>query len=78
MSGAETVVLALAPFEETGEAAGFSDCPHRVPPTGEDFVRVGLMTNIPDQAVAGRIKDIMQGYRKLDGAKPRSKMPAGF
>ena len=36
------------------------------------------MPNIPDKAVVGRVKHIVQGDRKLDDAEASAKMTAGF
>ena len=36
------------------------------------------MPNIPDKAVVGRVKHVVQGDRKLDDAEASAKMTAGF
>src|SRR5207244_2678309 len=37
---------------------------------GENFVRVGLVTDIPDKLIVRRAEDIMKGHGKFDGTKP--------
>ena len=43
----------------------------------DDLVRVGLMADVPDQAVLRRIEDVVQRHRKLDDAQSRAQMAAG-
>ena len=51
MRGAERVVFALRALGETGEAAALSQGADAVAPAGQDLVRIGLVTDVPDQAV---------------------------
>jgi hypothetical protein len=41
-------------------------------------VRIGLVADIPDQDVVGRIEHMVQGDGQLDDAKPRPQMAAGL
>jgi hypothetical protein len=38
-------------------------------------MRIGLMANVPDQPVLGRVEDPVQSNRQLDNAKTGAKMP---
>ena len=70
----ERVVFALAPLGEAAEP----HLPKRadaVAPPGHDLVRIGLVADVPDQLVAGRIEHVVQGDRQLDDAKPRARWP---
>ena len=46
-------------------------------PSGQDLVRIGLMPHIPDQPVARRVKNVMQGHRQLNHPKASPKMATG-
>src|SRR6185295_1601357 len=45
---------------------------------GQDLVRVSLVSNVPDEAVTGRIEHVMKRDRQLDNAEPGPEMPAGY
>ncbi|GHE47751.1 hypothetical protein GCM10019059_03120 [Camelimonas fluminis] len=77
MGGAEGVVFALGPFGEAGEAINLAQGADAVAPSGQDFVRIGLVADVPDNAVVRRVEDIMEGDGQLDHAKPGAKMAAG-
>src|SRR5262249_32153587 len=63
-------------FGEAGEAAPVPQCPDFVPPGGQYLVRVGLVPDIPDQAVARRVEQIVERDGELDDAEPCPKMSA--
>ena len=48
-----------------------------VAPAGEDLVRIGLVADVPDQPVVGRVEHIMDRDGQLDHAEPGAEMPAG-
>src|SRR6185312_8383507 len=77
MRCAEWVVFAFGPLCESGEAAALTQCANAVTPPGEDFVRIRLVADIPDQPVGRRVKHIVQGDGELDDAKPGAEMAAG-
>jgi hypothetical protein len=37
---------------------------------------IGLMANVPDEPVFRRVEKVVERYRKLDNAKPRTEMPS--
>ncbi len=51
---------------------------HQVASTGQYFMGVGLVANIPYQTVMGRVVDIMQGNGQLDGSQASTEMAAAF
>src|SRR5688572_23661488 len=77
MRRAERVVLALGALGESGKPAAHAQGADAVAPPGEDLVRVGLMADVPDDAVAWRIEQIMQRDGQLDHAEASAKMAAG-
>ncbi len=78
MRGAERVVFAFGALGEAGQAAALPQRANAVAPAGENFVRIGLVADIPDQPVRRRIEDIMQRDCQLDNAEPCTEMPAGL
>lgn len=49
-----------------------------VPASGENFVRIGLVADIPDQFIVWRVEDSMNGDSEFDNAEARAEMAAGF
>src|SRR5262245_6777210 len=72
----EAVVFALRAFGEAREAAALAERPDLVPPRGQNLVRIGLVADIPDQAVARRVEQIVERDGELDDAEPCPKMSA--
>src|SRR5262249_31998345 len=62
---------------ESGKSSALTQCSDAVAPAGQDLVWIGLMADIPDQAIARRIKDVMQRHRQLDYAETSTEMAAG-
>ena len=76
MGGAKGVVLAFGPAGEAGEATALAQRADPVAPPGQYLMRIGLVTDVPNQFVIGGIEDVMQGNRQLDHAETGSKMAA--
>ena len=76
MTGTKGIKGRFTAFGKAGQpvflAQGFD---LRAPPC-QDLVRIGLMTDIPDQPVMRRLKNIMQCHGQLDNAKPGPQMSA--
>jgi hypothetical protein len=51
---------------------------HAFTPPGEHLVRVGLVADIPDQAVVRRIEDVVQGDGQFDRAEIGRKVAPGL
>ncbi len=77
MGGAERVVFALGALGEAGEPAALAQGADAVAAAGENFVRIGLVADVPDQPVAGCVKYVVKRYRQLDHAQTGAKMAAG-
>ena len=77
MRRAEAVVLALRALGEAGQPATLTQRANLFTAAGEDFVRVGLMTDVPDQPVIRRIEDMMQSDSQFHHAKARAEVSAG-
>src|SRR5205823_1842008 len=75
VAGAEGVVFALVAGEKAREATFLTDRREAVPPAGEELVGVGLVSDVPDDAVARRREDPVQRDCQLDGAQRRAEVP---
>src|ERR1700748_460579 len=77
MRRAEAIVFAFRALGETGKASALPQCFDPVPPSGQDFVRVGLVSDVPNPLVVGRVEYIVQCNCELDDTQARAKMPTG-
>ena len=78
MRCAERVVDAFRPLGEARKPAPFAQGANAVAASGQNFVRIGLMPDIPDNPVFRRVENMVQGHGQLHYPKPRAQMPAGF
>ena len=78
MRRTERIVFALAALGEAGQTILLAQRLHAIPSTGQDFVRVALVANVPDQLVHRRVEDSVDRDRKLYHTQRRPKMPAGL
>ena len=78
MRCAKGVVNAFIAFWKTRQAAGLAQAVHLVTPTGEDFVRIGLVAHVPDQAVVRRVEHVVQGDGEFDRAQIGTQVAPGF
>src|SRR5262245_18903780 len=77
MRRAERVVLALGALGESGEPPALAQRANALAPPGEDLVRIGLMADVPHDAVVGRVEQVVQRDRQLHDAETGAEMPAG-
>ena len=66
-----------AALGEAGQPAFLAQRADAVAAAGQDLVRIGLVADIPDQPVVGRVEDVVQGDRQLDHAQAGAEMAAG-
>ena len=78
MRGAEGVVLRFGAAREARDAVEHAQARHRLAPPGEDLVRVGLVADVPDDAVLGRVEHVVQRDGELDRAEVRRQVAAGL
>ena len=69
MRGTKGIVRRFTAFRKTRNAALLTQVSHRFTATRQNFVRVGLVADIPDDSVMRCIKHIVQGQRELDCAQ---------
>ena len=77
MAGAERIVLALGAAGEAGEAVLLAQGADAVAAAGQDLVRIGLVADVPDQAVVRGVEDGVEGDGQLDDAEAGAEMAAG-
>src|SRR5690606_30167949 len=73
---AESVVLAVLALGERRHAAALLDAADSVAARGQDLVRIGLVADVPDDAVAGRVVEIVQDRGQLDHAQAGTEVAA--
>ena len=78
MGGAEGIVFAFLAAGESGDATALAKRVHAVPPAGQNFVRITLMADIPDQPVPRRVENVVDGNRQFDDAQGRAQVAAGY
>ena len=70
------VARRLGRIRETGESAEAAERAERRVATGQDLPGIGLMADVPDDAVRLRVEDLRERHRQLDRPKRRREMPA--
>ena len=78
MADAEGVVGAFVAAREAGDAILHAQARHAVAAAGEHLVRVGLVADVPDQAVVRRVEHVVQGDGQFDRAQVRRQVAAGL
>ncbi len=76
MAGAHDVVLGLVDGAEGREAAVLADRVQAVATAGEHLVGVGLVADVPQHLVGGRVEQAVQRHRQLAGAEVGAEVPA--
>ena len=70
MGRAEGVVLAFRALGEARQPAALTQVRMRSRRPGQNLVRIGLVADIPDEPVAGRVEHVVQRNRKFDHSHP--------
>jgi hypothetical protein len=74
---AERVVRTLLAAEKPAEAVVLAQRGEPLAAAGEDLVRVGLVPDVPDEAVARRVEDIVQRDVEVDRAERAREVISG-
>src|SRR2546423_6100599 len=77
MCRAERIVFALGALGEAGKTIAHAQGTDAVAPSGQNLMRIGLMTDVPYDAVAWRIEQVVQRDGQLDHAEASAEMAAG-
>ena len=78
MPGLPDIVFTFLTFLKTGNPLILSQGCELISPTRQDFMYVGLVTNIKNKFIRWRIKDIMHGQRQLHHTEITGQMSSGF
>ncbi len=74
MAGREGVIFAFFRIRETAQAAKSSVCLKAVTTSGQQFMAVSLVPDIPHNPVIRSVEHIMQGYGQLYRSHARCEM----
>ena len=77
MGRAEGIVFALGAFGEAREATSHAQRADAVATVGENFMRVSLMADIPDETIFRCVEHIMKRDGEFDDAETGTEMAAG-
>jgi hypothetical protein len=75
VADAKGVVFALGAAREGGDAVLLAQGSHLLAASGEDFVRIRLMTHVPHQPVVRGVEYVVQRDGQLNDAQAGTKMP---
>ena len=78
MAGPEHVEIALAAAQESARPVGLFDPAQSFAPTGEGLVSVGLVADVPDDAIPGCVEYPMERDSQLDGAEASREVSAAL
>src|SRR5579859_1123732 len=76
MAGPKDIVDALIAPQVAGKPPELANSMETLAPASQQFMDIGLMPNIPDQQIIGRIKNSVQSYRQFDDAQVRGQVAA--
>jgi hypothetical protein len=76
VAGAHDVVLGLEHRAERGQPAVLADRLQPIAAAGEHLVRVGLVADVPEDLVGGRLEQAVQHRRQLAGAEVGAEVAA--
>ena len=65
----------LSDLLESRQTLQLTHARHALAATGQDFVRIRLVTDIPHDAIMWRVEDVMQGDGQFDHSQPGAKVP---
>lgn len=77
MTGAERVIFAFTAARKTGNAIRLAQRLHFFAAPRQDFMRVGLVADIPDQFVIGCVEHVMQCDGEFYHTEVGGQMSAG-
>src|SRR5262249_49568422 len=64
-------------LRKAGKTASLAHGAHAIAPAGENLVRVGLVTDVPDEPIRRRVEHVVKGDGELHDAQARAEVPAG-
>mmetsp|Transcript_28312 Transcript_28312/g.52707 ORF Transcript_28312/g.52707 Transcript_28312/m.52707 type:complete len:531 (+) Transcript_28312:1773-3365(+) len=76
MGRTEGIEIALRPLGEPAQAVLLAQCAHAVATARQYLMRIALVTHVPDQLVARRIKHRVNANSQFNHSQRRTKVPA--
>ena len=76
VAGAHDVVLGLEHRAERRQPAVLADRVEAIAPAREHLVRIGLVADVPEDLVAGRVEQAVERHRQLAGAEVGAEVAA--
>ena len=76
MGGAERIVGAFRALGEARQATALAQGADAIAPAGQDLMRIGLVTDIPNHDVSGCVEHVVQGDGQLDHPEPGAQVTA--
>mgnify|MGYP003341586177 CR=1 FL=1 len=78
MGGTKGIVGALATHRKSADSVQLAQGMHPLAPSGQDFVRIGLMAHIPHDAVVRRVEHIVQRHGEFNRTEVGAEVPTGL
>ena len=78
MTHAEGVKGGFIPLREGRKAAVLPNARHGFPAARQDFVGIGLVAHIPDDAIFRRVEAVVQGEGQLHDPQARAEVAAAL
>src|SRR5215468_3045637 len=76
MRSAERIVFTFGALGETGQSATLPKRADAFTTVGQNLMWIGLMSDIPDQPVGRRVKDVVQRHSELYNTEARAEVTA--
>ena len=76
MGGSERIVFALQALGETAQASALPQSSDPIAAASQDLVRVGLVADVPDDAIGRRVENVVQRDGQFDHAEAGAEMTA--
>ena len=77
VANTEGVIGALGTLWEPGQALKLSHAVHAIAPASQNLVRIGLVPDVPDNAIVRRVEHVVKCHGQFHHAQPRTEVATG-
>ena len=77
VANTEGVIGALGALWKPGQALELSHAVHAIAPASQNLVRIGLVPDVPDNAIVRGVEHVVKCHCQLHHAQPRTEVPTG-
>ena len=77
MANTEGVIGALGTLWEPGQAFKLSHAAHAIAPASQNLVWIGLVPDVPDNAIVRRVEHVVKCHGQLHYAQPCTEVATG-